>query len=87
MRYHRSVAEDIEEAHAHTEESDKGTEAVTDDCCAANDASEAFLVGVNPVGTHGTDVGGGADEKEHDDYHAVETEEGALSDDFLTIHV
>lgn len=36
-------------------------------------------MGLHEAGVDSSDVGGGADEEEHDDDHAVETEECALN--------
>lgn len=82
----RSLAEEqVVDTHSYAECRDEGGEAVSDDCCTANNPSEPGLVGFNEAGRDASDVGGGADEEEDDDDHAVETEEGTLSNPINTI--
>lgn len=71
-------AHQVEHAHPNAEDGDEGGKAVADDRCAAQDAAESGLVRLHEAGVDSADVGGGADEEEHDDDHAVEAEEGAL---------
>jgi hypothetical protein len=83
--YNRQSSDQIKDPHADAERRDEGTESVSDDGCAADDSSESGLVIFDEGGPGRPDVGGGADEEQHHDNHAIEAEEGALSRGGLTI--
>ena len=75
----------VEHSHANTGDRDEGAEAVADHGCTADHAAKSGFVGLDEGGPDGADVGGGADDEQGHDDHAVEAEECALCHQISTI--